>query len=1156
MTDVAPPKTPYVGLVPYDEEDADLFFGRDEEKRIVAANLRATRLTIVYGPSGVGKTSLLQAGVVHDLRRQILAEGAARPARSRFGICVFRAWRDDPLPALMAAIGAAAAESRGRDIVRPWRPGTPPVATLRAWTKRVRTLLVVLDQFEEYFLYHEDEDGDGTFAGEFPAIVNEPNLRVNFLISIREDAWAKLDRFEGRIPRLFANYVRVEHLSRAAARQAIERPIGEWNRRLPPGKEPYVLEDALVDAVVDAAARTGELVPAEVDEAALRLPGGADAVEAPFLQLVMEKLWRATLQAGARELTLARLEELGGAQQIVENHLLDALGGLTRHEQEVAADLFRFLVTRSKAKIAHPASDLAEWTGRPEAEVSGVLEKLSRGESGRILRPIPPPDESESTRYELFHDVLAEPILEWRRGFEQERARRAALRRFARIGGVLLALVAVFAALGIWALVQRSDAKRAARSATSLALASAAAGQRVTHLDESLLLGLEAYRASPSAEAASSMVGALEAARSSGAETILRGFRDGVRTVAFSPDGHLLAASSLSGAVRVWDLQGRRPLGSPLQGGWGEVWSVAFSPDGRILAFSGADGAVRLLDVRNRTVLAVLRTQDRVDGVAFSPDGRTLASAGRDGTVRLWNLRDRRPLGPPLRGHTDRVVSVAFSPDGRTLASAGFDQTVRLWDVRTGRALGPPLRGHTGAIVSVAFSPDGRTLASSDLDGTIRLWDVRTRTPRGRPLRGNAGEVWSVAFSADGRTLALSGWNGTVSLRSAQGLGLVGELRGHWGHVDGVAFSPDGRTLASAGFDGTVRLWPMPKPGVLGRPLTGHTDQVRSVAFGPGGLLASGGYDRTVRLWDVASGRELGAPLRGSTNGAVSTAFSPESVALSPNGRVLAVGSDDQAVWLWDVPTRRQLGPPLRGHTGAVVGIAFSPDERTLASAGADGTVRLWDLRTRSPLGRPLDAHAREVLDVAFSPDGRTLASAGFDGTVQLWDVHRRRPLGRPLRVGPVGVLSVAFSPDGRTLATGSADGAVRLWDVRRGQPLGQPFRPGLARVESVAFSPDGRTLASAGADGTIRLWDVPGRKPLGQPLRSDADKVWSVAFSPDGRTLASGGSDRTVRLWGGIFWKDFADLKTQVCSLVVGNLTRTEWTSLAPGLAYRTTCR
>ena len=304
MTDAPPPKTPYVGLVPYDEEDADLFFGRDEEIRIVSANLRASRLTILYGPSGVGKTSLLQAGVVHDLRRQILAEGAGRPARSRFAVCVFRGWRDDPLPALMAAIGAAAAESRGRAVVRPWRAGTAPIGTLRDWTRRVRTLLVVLDQFEEYFLYHPDEDSPGTFGGEFPAIVNEPNLRVNFLISIREDAWAKLDRFEGRIPRLFANYVRVEHLNRAAAREAIEFPINEWNRRLPPGEAPYRLEGALVDAVLDAAG-TGELVSAEVGAAVPRPPRVADAVEAPFLQLVMDRLWRATLQAGEHELTLA-----------------------------------------------------------------------------------------------------------------------------------------------------------------------------------------------------------------------------------------------------------------------------------------------------------------------------------------------------------------------------------------------------------------------------------------------------------------------------------------------------------------------------------------------------------------------------------------------------------------------------------------------------------------------------------------------------------------------------------------------------------------------------------------------------------------------------------------------------------------------------------
>ena len=160
---------------------------------------------------------------------------------------------------------------------------------------------------------------------------------MNVLLSIRDDAWAKLDRFEGRIPPLFANYIRVEHLSRAAARQAIEQPVAEWNRRLPPGEPAYRLEADLVEAVIDAAA-TGGLVARAVHPFPEAETTRLEAIEAPFLQLVMERLWRAAVAAGTHELTRATLEELGGAQQIVENHLLDALDGLTGREQAVAAD--------------------------------------------------------------------------------------------------------------------------------------------------------------------------------------------------------------------------------------------------------------------------------------------------------------------------------------------------------------------------------------------------------------------------------------------------------------------------------------------------------------------------------------------------------------------------------------------------------------------------------------------------------------------------------------------------------------------------------------------------------------------------------------------------------------------------------------------------
>ncbi len=1143
------PETPYVGLVPYREEDFGLFFGRDDERRIVTANLRASRLTILYGPSGVGKTSLLQAGVVHDLREEVIANATARAEQVPIAICSFRDWREHPLPALMNAMHDAVCKASGADSGASWQPGTSVVETLRSWTQAVHTLLVVLDQFEDYFLYHGGESGEATIADALPAIVNEPNLGVNVLLSIREDAWAKLDLFEGRIPRLFGNYVRVEHLNRTGAREAIVRPVEEWNNQLAPGEHRYTLEPALVDAVLDAAA-SGDLALTHEDSRADPTASSTEEIEAPYLQLVMDRLWRATLVANSRELSVARLEELGGPQQIVEHHLLEALGALTPAEQAVAADAFIFLVTRSRTKVAHTASDLAEWTRRPEPDVAAVLEKLCRGESGRILRTVAAPgSETGETRYELFHDLLAEPILDWRRGYEANRARRATYRKFARIGGVLVTLVAVFAALGAWALIQRGEAKRATRSATSLALASAARDEVGRHLDLSLLLGLEAYRASPSAEAASSMVSALAAARRSGAEAILRGDRRGVRAIAFSPDGRTLASADFNGAIQLWDTHARRQLGPPLLGHTSEVWSVAFSPGGNTLASASHDGTVRLWEVPSGKSLGRLPIENAgvVTSVAFSPDGRTLAVGGHGGRLQLWDVRERRPLGPPLRGHTDRIVSVAFSPDGHTLASGSFDHTVRLWNVATRTPLGPPLVGHRSEVASVAFGAGGRMLVSSGLDGTLRLWDVRRRMPLGPPIRTGSGEIWSVAFSPDGRTLASSGFDRKVRLWDTRTRRPVGPpLIGHTRAVVAVAFSSDGRTLASAGYDGTVRTWDLGRHG-LGAPLGRHTGRVTGVVFGPDGrTVASAGFDGAVRLWDVREHRAVGR--LGDKD-----AGSYEGLAVSADGGTLATAGDDGSVELFDVRSRT-MRARLSGGQGAVQSVAFSPDGRTLASAGDDGSVRLWDSREGVPLGEPLRGHEGSIWSVAFSPDGHTLATAGSDGTVRLWDVRRRKFEAR-IAVRDMVPLTVAFSPDGRTLASGNVDGTVRLWGVRTRKPLGEPFVGHQDRVEGVAFSPNGQTLASASDDGTVRLWDVRGHRALGAPLRGHKGAVLGVAFSPDGQTLASGGDDGTVRLWGGILWSDLADLRSEVCRLVVGNLTRSEWGELAPGIAYRTTC-
>src|SRR5215218_5882788 len=414
-------------------------------------------------------------------------------------------------------------------------PSTPIVETLREWTKSVRRFLVVLDQFEDYFLYNADERAPGSFDAEFPEIVNDANLRVNVLVSIREDAWARLDRFEGRIPQLFANYIRVDHLDRDAARQAVRGPIGEWNRRRPNDAAQYSIDAELIDAVVEAAASGRLGLGEQVDGAPVDAAGVETGVEAPFLQLVMDRLWTATVEDGKTALTLDRLRELGGAEQIVQSHLVDALGALNDEEQAIAAELFRFLVTRSKTKIAHPASDLAEWTKRSEPDVIAVLEQLCRGESGRILRAVAPPDGlPESTRYELFHDVLAEPILDWRKHYEQAReleqleARRVAEEESARTAEaqrqrerrnrlirsaaiVLLVLTAALIGVSVVAFLQRQDAIGFAHVARSQRLASLSSTKFGIDPGRALMLGAAAVSESPTEEARAAFSEALAA---------------------------------------------------------------------------------------------------------------------------------------------------------------------------------------------------------------------------------------------------------------------------------------------------------------------------------------------------------------------------------------------------------------------------------------------------------------------------------------------------------------------------------------------------------------------------------------------------------------------------------------------------------------------
>ena len=596
----------------------------------------------------------------------------------------------------------------------------------------------------------------------------------------------------------------------------------------------------------------------------------------------------------------------------------------------------------------------------------------------------------------------------------------------------------------------------------------------------------------------------------------LEGHKGLVRGVSFSPNGQFLATASKDNTVKIWSSNGR--LLCTLEGHKDLVGGVIFSPNGQFLAAASEDNTVKIWDMSffdsqkqqcsqtdNKLLADLSGQQGHIDSfydVAISPDSQIIALAGQDGTIKLWkrNSTGQFETQPSLEGHTGRVYSVAFSPNGKMLASAGQDGTVKLWKRNsTGQfETQSSLEGHTDVILSVAFSPNGKMLASADQDGTIKLWK----------------------------------WNDSMGQFKTQS-----SLEGHTGVILSVAFSPNGKMLASAGQDRTIKLWKQDSTGQFEKQpsLEGHTGWVYSVAFSPNGqMLASAGQDRTIKLWNFPENEPQ--TLVGHEKGVWSVAF-------SPNLKIIATGSEDKTIKLWDLKGEiLQTLPPPDDNYFTVRAVAFSPDGQILASAGDYTTILLWKRndstgKFEKQPDQILNKGSYKAYSVAFSRDGQILASASQDGTIKLW---KRDSTGQ-FETQPDQILnadqtlkgtpqenSVTFSPKDKILALAGYDGTIKLWKwndstVQFETQPDQILEGHDGVVREVAFSLDSNTIVTAGEDTIILLWkrnDSTGKFET-QPdktLMGHTGWVNSVAFSPDSdlnnQIFASASEDGTVKLW------------------------------------------
>lgn len=1092
--------SPYKGLASFDdsEHDVGFFFGRDRERDVICANLVASRLTVLYGETGVGKSSVLRAGVAHTLRE---GDGAT--------VIVFDSWKDDPAAGLTEKLSEAAGVAPGRTLVD----------TLEACSAQLEgDVYVVLDGFEEYFLYHEGEDGPASFFEQFPDAVRRPGLRASFLVALREDALARLDRFKASIPTLFGNYLRLDHLDRRAARDAIVRPVERANEIARPDT-PFAVELELVEAVLDQVA-TGNVAFADAGRGAVGDGGdGTGRVETPYLQLVMQRLWDAEQESGSPVLRRQTLDDLGGADQIVRTHLERALDSLSAEERDTASAIFNHLVTPSGTKIAHAGPDLARYAGVDEQALQPVLDTLAHE---RILRSVAP--NGGAPRYEIYHDVLGDAVLVWRADHEGARELRRSHQRQRRLLGVIgvgAVLLAAMVGVSIFAFNQRSEARAQAQQAHARQLTASAVSLLESDPSLSLSLAVESARL----ERAGDVEAVLRDAYLKDRRRAVFVAGGPVSTASFNLDGTRVVVASEDGKARIYDAVTHKLLRTLGHGA--PVLDAVFSEDGRFVLTGAEDGAARLWDAESgdelrlfphdapvssvaidptgervataggRTVSiwqsdgareAEIQWPKPVTGVSFNPAGTRLVVVGNDTVARLYDSADGRLVDTFPQGGT--VTSAAFSgPGARLLVTTGENETARIWTLRDGKLL-HELKGHRGSVLDAAFSPQASRLATASADGTARIWDVRTGTLVASTV-GQKGIVRAVAFSPDGNFVVTGSDDRTAIVFKADDGDARAWFDGHAEGVRSVAFSPDGSTVLTASSDRTARLWDprtQPQLDVVAR----YPGFVAGAAYAGSSAIAIAGPRNRVRLVRASDGRPLHT---------FAVPGPARAVATSADGQIVAVASAAGVAVFGLSGKRTKLALP-----GAAA-VAVSADG-SLVAGGGDGVARIWS--ADGTLRHELRSQGAFMTDAAFSHDGLRLATSSLDGTTRIWDVASGEVI--KALVGNKGVLSVAFSPDGRLVLTSGFDHLARLWDAETGE-VRQVLQWHFGRVSDANFSPDGRWIVTAGPM-TIGLWTPGARDPL-LPFGFGGHRglLTSASFDPTGAFVLSSSMDGTVRL-------------------------------------------
>lgn len=1144
---------PYRSLSYFSESlnDAQVFHGRTQLTESLVEHIRnKERLIAVFGASGSGKSSLIRAGLLYQLKL-----GQAIPGSNNWIYLEPFPPTNNPLTKFyeviekteeLAPIFRELKESKTHNSEgqEDKLSGQELVGFFQKVKDDKSPIVIIIDQFEECFTMGNQET-----TIEFITLLTElvktlPNLYL--IIGMRSDFRGRLREFPDFSQAIMAK-INVEHLNCEEIQEAIEKPAEFVGLGIESS-----LKQQLINDVED-------------------YPGSL-----PLLQYTLTELWNEARKQGEQFLRLETYTTLGGIEGTLEKRADAAYENLPEAEQTVAKRIFLELTqvgdtfdTRRRLILG----DLVNSHHSLEI-LDKVTEKLANKENRLITRTeaekAEDTDESKSQnlKSKIVIDVVHEALIrhwkrlgDWKQQYQNgmviERRIEALAQEWEKGGrkkqelypASKLGIVEGYLKdLGEWGMLdgiaeefikESRKYKEVVRHkwimggtaiglilliASSISVWFGLESQRQKQNAEYQEIGqIEALVSSSNAlfktdETFDSLLAAVQASsKFQRFSTLKLNNRENLKTELFNKVYYVLQQA-------VYGVQERKlEHDNP-------VFSVVFSPDGEMIATNDSQGVFRLWTKTGKLLKTLLFVTNEESNIAangmsitFSSDSQMVAFSGIDKIVRIWNIKTHSLR--EFKGHTTLVSSVSISPNNKMLASTSINSTnnpgeVKLWNIANGQLIKTfqaydGSRGHS----VVSFSPDGKTIATGGWDnppwqGKIKLWDIQGNLRQ--TFAVNTGVLRSLQFSHDGQKIICAGDTSKVLLLDVASGGILTEIisnSGHW--TMGAKLSGDGQVIASISADGSVKLWNI--DGSLIKELHKHNDTIYGLNFSPDGkTLATSSADKTVKLHKIENDFLKSIELQNNS--------SQYGIAFSPKGEIFASSSWNPSIREWEVRLWTKDGKLLKTfpdksdqdrshHYGDIIkNIRFSPDGKLIGTASWDGTVKIWTVDGK--LLRNFTEHKRPVNGLAFSPDSKAIALGGYgdengNNLWMLWDINGKA---RTILGHSDQIYRLAFSPNGKIVATASWDRSIKLWNAVDGKLIRTLDGKHNSWILGLNFSPDGKMLVSSSQDKTAKIWSVEGN--LLYTLIDHKGDVNDVVFSPNGKIIASASSDQTIKLW------------------------------------------